>query len=249
VVVMALLPGIAIWQGCNKPPALAQRQAMIVISGDTHGWIVPCGCTANQSGGLLRRGAYLRQLRTDADVLYFDAGGAGAGTSPYQQAKLEAIFSGEMAMGISAHNLGKTELAIGPDALKRLADSTHIPLLSANTRLADNTALAPNIRIFQFHGKRLGVIGLVSPRFATPAILVGDPRQAIVDTALAHRGDYDSLLVLAYLPDDELQQLAAQTPEADVIVGGPTGQSIVPRRVGPVLLASATNKGKFVIQL
>jgi len=70
--------------GCDRSSPPAKTSAAIVVSGDTTGWIVPCGCTANQSGGLLRRGAFLRRLRTEADVLYTDAGGAPAGTSPYQ---------------------------------------------------------------------------------------------------------------------------------------------------------------------
>ena len=55
--------------------------------------------------------------------------------------------------------------------------------------------------------------------------------------------------MLAYLPEAELRQLAAELPEADLVVGGPTGQSIAPIRVGPTWLASATNKGKFLIQM
>jgi len=246
---LAVLIGLGFWQGCDKRAASAPRPTVIVVSGDTQGWIVPCGCTANQSGGLLRRATYLRQLRAGADVLYFDCGGAGAGVSPYQQAKLAAIFAGENAMGISAHNLGSTELAIGGDALMRLVDATNIPLLATNARRADDSPIAPEIRFFQYHGKRLGVVGVVSPRFATADIIVRDPKQAIVDAAARHKGEYDSLLVLAYLPDDELEQLAASIPEADAIVGGPTGQAIVPRRLGPVLVASATNKGKFLAQL
>jgi len=247
--VLVVLIGLGFWQGCNRRAISARRPTVIVVSGDTQGWIVFCGCTANQSGGLLRRATYLRQLRASADVLYFDSGGAGAGVSPYQQAKLAAIFAGENAMGISAHNLGKAELAIGPDALKHLAESTNIPLISSNARLADNTPIAPEIRIFPIQGKRLAVVGVVSPQFTVAAITVSDPKQAVIDIVARHKGEYDSLLVLAYLPDDELEQLAASIPEADAIVGGPTGQAIVPRHLGPVLLASATNKGKFLVQL
>ena len=53
-------------------------------------------------------------------------------------------------------------------------------------------------------------------------------------------------MVLAYLPEEELADLASQLPEVDLIVGGPTGQSIAPRLAGPTLWASATNKGKFL---
>jgi hypothetical protein len=55
--------------------------------------------------------------------------------------------------------------------------------------------------------------------------------------------------VLAYLPEDELRELAQSLPEADAIVGGPTGQPIAPKKIGPVLLTSATNKGKFLVRL
>jgi hypothetical protein len=72
---------------------------MIVISGDTQGWIVPCGCTANQSGGLPAAGDVSAATALRRDVLYFDAGGAGAGDSPYQQMKLEAIFAAKLRWG------------------------------------------------------------------------------------------------------------------------------------------------------
>src|SRR6202035_4978364 len=38
-------------------------------------------------------------------------------------------------------------------------------------------------------------------------------------------------------------------PEVDAVVGGPTGQSVPPERIGGSLVASATNKGKFLIDL
>src|SRR5438270_12409867 len=57
-------------------------RVMIVVSGDTSGWIVPCGCTSNQSGGLSRRGSFVKELRRRADVVVLDAGGAPGGTAP-----------------------------------------------------------------------------------------------------------------------------------------------------------------------
>ena len=62
-------------------------------------------------------------------------------------------------------------------------------------------------------------------------------------------GKFDAAIVLAYLPEDELRQLAEALPEADVVVGGPTGQPMGPKPMGPTLLSSATNKGKFLARL
>ncbi len=94
-------------------------QLAVVVSGDTAGWIMPCGCTTNQSGGLPRRGTYVRVARADHTVILADAGGAPDGTSPYQRLKFEAILGGERAMGIAAHNLGAPEAALGADYLQR----------------------------------------------------------------------------------------------------------------------------------
>jgi hypothetical protein len=98
-------------------------------------------------------------------------------------------------------------------------------------------------------GRRVAVVGVMSPRFATPDLQVTDPRQGVLAAVAPHRGKYDALVVLAYLPQQELEQLAAALPEADAVVGGPTGQSIAPRKIGPTLLAAATNKGKFLVRL
>ena len=246
----ALLLTCQLISGCRKPTQPAPlKPGMIVISCDTAGWIVPCGCTANQSGGVIRRATYLAKLRDKADVLYTDAGGAPAGDSAYQQVKFESILSGEKLMGCVAHNLGKAELALGPDRLREIAEKNATPLISANALDQSGKPIADAIRFATVGGKRIGIVGLVSPRFGTEQIRIEDPRNALAATESANRGRYDSLLVLAYMPEDELQNLASASPEVDAMIGGPTGQSLVPRNVGPVLMASATNKGKFVVRL
>ena len=83
--------------GCR--PSSVERPLVVVVSGDTAGWIVPCGCTSNQSGGLPRRAAYVEGLREQAEVILADVGGAPHGTSPYDRAKFEAILRGELTDG------------------------------------------------------------------------------------------------------------------------------------------------------
>lgn len=222
---------------------------MVVVSGDTAGWLTPCGCTSNQSGGLLRRGTYLADLRRSADVLYIDAGGAAGGSSPYHLAKFEAILKGERAMGLAAHNLGASELALGPDRLREIATRHDVPLISANTTDLSGKPIVPGKVKTTVAGTEMVVIGVVSPALAPRGIKATDPRQAILD-ALASAGPRGgSVIVLAYAPEDELQSLASSLPEVDAIVGGPTGQAVTPRRAGPVVIASATNKGKFLVRL
>ena len=235
----------------GKTQVTQARQPLIVaISADTAGWITPCGCISNQSGGLPRRGSYLAALRSRSAVLYADAGGAApSGDSEYQKLKFAAILRGEMQMGVAAHNLGASEAALGPAFLRDLQQRMEAPLISANLHDDAGKLVAEPFRVANVAGRRVALAGVLSPRFAAAGMRVDDPRQAVLDLIPRIKSDYDHLIVLAYLPVDELEQLAGSLPEADAIVGGPTGQPIQPRRAGPTLLASATSKGKFMVEL
>src|SRR5512139_2404605 len=98
---------LAIVAGCTRPARHGDQQPLlVVVSGDTAGWIVPCGCTSNQSGGLPRRGSYINGLHKSGDVILADVGGVPAGDSDYQRLKFEALLKGTQQMGLAAHNIG-----------------------------------------------------------------------------------------------------------------------------------------------
>ena len=93
------------------------------------------------------------------------------------------------------------------------------------------------------------MLGVLSPKFARGGLRVDDPAEAVLKLIATLKGQFDLLLVLAYLPEDELESFVARVPEADLVVGGPTRQSIAPRRTGPTTWAATTNKGKFLVHL
>lgn len=248
------LLSLSLAAGCARPGgtpsgSTPEQPAYLVVSGDTAGWIVPCGCTTNQAGGLLRRGCFVKQLSAKGDVLVLDVGGAPGGSSTYQRLKFDAILQGEKGMGLNAHNLGAAEAALGADEIRQLSRRLEVPFVSANVRAAQGELLAAPIRVLSWPGGTLGITGVLSPRLAPPGVRVDPPRDAILAALRGLPERPTELVVLAYLPEEELQGLAASLPEADLVLGGPTGQSIAPRRVGPVLLAAATNKGKYVLEL
>jgi hypothetical protein len=244
LVLLMLLPGCD-----SEPRPAADKSVALVVSGDTAGWITPCGCASNQSGGLLRRGSYLRSLRSSAPAIYVDAGGASGGTSDYHKVKFEAILAGEVLMGIAAHNIGRSEAAMGAEYLRHAARQSGVPFVSANARDRDGKPLFDAARIVEAGTRRIAIVGVLDPAHASGDISVDDPRRAISTALAGMSGKYDSLIVLGYGDEAMLEELAASLPEADAIIGGPTGQAVAPRRVGPALLASATNKGKFLVQL
>ena len=169
----------ALGAGCRPHPPAAPSQGRpltVVVSGDTAGWIVPCGCTSNQSGGLPRRATYLAELAAESEVLVADVGGAPAGKSTYDRLKFEAILQGELAMGVAAHNLGASEAALGPDYLREVARRLHVPFVSTNVLFRDGqpptmSAWCPEpLRIVQAAGRSVAVLGVLSPKFATAGL-------------------------------------------------------------------------------
>ena len=224
----------------------------LIVSGDTAGWIVPCGCTSNQSGGLPRRSTFVSERRREGPVIVADAGGAPGGTSPYQRARFEAILDGELAMEIAAHNLGESEILLGVEYLRKLAAEKHVPFVSANVQDATGRRAVDAYRIVEAGGVRVLLIG-VARAYAGIAGSVDwqldDPRNAVLRALDDAAGKFDRAVVLAHLNETDLRDLAAALPEVDAVIGGPTGQSLAPTRMGQVVVASATNKGKFVISL
>jgi hypothetical protein len=238
--------------GCGGDSAssgtkLATKQIALVASGDTAGWLTPCGCSSNQSGGLLRRATYLGNIEETAEIVLVDVGGAAAGNSTYDRLKFEAILSGELAMGLAVHNLGASEAALGPEYLREVAKRLHVPFISANLRDAAGKRVTEPYHMIRVCGRKLAIVGVLAMQFQSAGCRISEPRQAVLDLLAEIREKYDSLIVLAYLPEAELRAFAAELPEADLVIGGPTGQCLAPVKVGPLQLASATNKGKFLV--
>src|SRR5207248_11319533 len=131
---------------------------------------------------------------------YADAGGAITGTSEYQRMKFEAILRGEMLMGIVAHNIGRAEAALGADSLREIAKRLNVPLISANAFDSKDQPIAEAYRIASANGRRVAIIGLLSPQFVTDSIHITEPRAALQKTLADIKDKFDLLVVLAYMP-------------------------------------------------
>jgi predicted CXXCH cytochrome family protein len=105
------------------------------------------------------------------------------------------------------------------------------------------------LRVIEAAGRKIAIVGALSPAYATPGLAVADPRGSVLATVADSKAPFDVLVVLAYLPENELEELANGLPEADLVLGGPTRQPVAPRHSGPTTWAAATNKGKFLVHL
>jgi hypothetical protein len=229
--------------GCGQQ----QQDVTVFVSGDTAGWITPCGCTSNQSGGLSRRATLIQLARKQSPTLVVDVGGAVAGNSPYDYVKLRAILIGQMKMGLDAFNVGGPESQFTSAQLRELNDELKIPFVSANLRDDTGNPIAPAVRYLQAGGQRVAVTGIVDPELVGAGLSAVDPYRSVYDTI--RDIEADRIIVLAYADEPQLKELAKKLPDVDAILGGPTGQVMPPNMVGHVLVGSSTNKGKFLLQL
>lgn len=230
--------------GCNQ----SKDTLAIFVAGDTQGWITPCGCAANQSGGLARRATLVTSASSTADTLLLDVGGSAHGTSAYQQLKLESLLQGLHQMGLEAMNVGGPETEFSPEQLAKIEQSTRIKWLSSNLLTSDGKPFGLDSLSVRRAGLTIAIAGVVDPSLVKheqwSAI---EPVQGVLKAFADSKADVR--VVLAYLEEDALRKLAESLPEVDYIIGGPTGQAISPTKVGPVTIMSSTNKGKFLASL
>ena len=220
----------------------------ILTSGDTSGWITPCGCTSNQSGGLERRATLIQSIGDQGSRIYLDAGGSASGNTEYEKKKFAAILDGIKLIGIDAHNIGAKETMLSPSELFQIAKAADVSFVSANLQTTDPTLVPAPTKSFVRSGVKVLVTGVIAPALVDNAGWVAsDPLQAAIRVLQSESADCK--IVLAYLPEPELIRFAQSLPEAHIVLGGPTGQVMQPTSTGAGIVASATNKGKFVSHL
>lgn len=230
--------------GCSKK----EQPLAVFVSGDTQGWITPCGCAANQSGGLARRATLLDAARLSADVLYLDAGGSAIGSNDYQSTRLAYLIDGLKKCNLEAHNIGGPETNFSPAKLREIGQRANITWLSSNLLDENGRNIGQSCLEFTRGGLKILVAGVVDPELVVNSGWHStQPMQAVLSVFKNRQADVR--LVLAYLDEPKLQQLAESLPEVDYVIGGPTSHAISPRKVGSVTIASATNKGKFLAKL
>ena len=235
---------VAMCIGCGQKSV----ELHILTSGDTAGWITPCGCTANQSGGLERRATLIQSIGNKDSRIYLDAGGSASGNTEYEKTKLAAILDGIKLIDIDAHNIGTNETKLSPSELFEIAKATQVSFVSANLKSADAAVTIAPSKIISRGGLQVLVTGVIAPAFMENSDWVAsDPLQAAI--RVLQSAEADCKIVLAYMPEPELIKFAQSLPEANIILGGPTGQVMQPTSTGAGIVASATNKGKFISHL
>ena len=235
--------------------------AGLIVTGHQIGYIEPCGCTEEQSGGLSRRGDLIRQLTERGWTLAgLDVGSLIRRHRLQSRFKFETSISAMKDLGYRAVSLGPEELALGLDYLLSqhiLDDPKSIRFVTANLTFYDFPELGTPARshVFEIGKTRVGVTGIlgdsirlqVLPRGYSTEVQYAAPEDVLPDVLASLRNENPDLLVLLLMSDaEEATRLAEAFPEFDLIVSssGPEDPWEAPSRVGRTLIVQVGRKGK-----
>ncbi|MEK0449593.1 MAG: hypothetical protein RL088_1861 [Verrucomicrobiota bacterium] len=220
----------------------------IFLTADVRGRLVPCGCFTGQFGGLTRVSTVLGE--PDSKSLRLDAGDALEGPDDFHRMELAYIHRAFAQMGYAAANLGHREARLSAPELRQLAQSSGVPLLSAN--LLDSQTGAPVAKshtIVKRGGWRIAIVGVLDEMI--PAVELGTGlRVEKMSTAIgqllpALKKDADFLVLLAFTNQEQLARLAREFPEFTAVLGGKVTQpSQEAGREGKTALLYVTNESK-----
>ena len=241
--------------------------AVLLLTGEQHGYLEPCGCSIHQLGGMARRADLVRILTEERKwpVAGLDVGGTPLRNRRQDQIKYLCLFDAFKSMNYGAVAVGLEELKLGADFLlqQQVADPEEakkaVGLVSANVALYDppleGWPLAS--RIVQVGPVKVGVtaiVGLslrdqVAPVGAMSNITIRDPVEVLPSAIAALQAEKpDFLVLLSHGSIEEARQLAGKFPAFRIVLtaGGPEEPDKKPVVVGKTWVLQAGHKGKRV---
>lgn len=233
-----------------EPSADARVPFTLLATGDNRGEFAPCGCEP-PAGGLARRVAAVRSLRSAGPALVVDAGDAlffGRRHADPEQARL--ILEGMRATGVVAAAVGEGDLALGLPWLQEEAARAEVPYLSANLRDASGAAPFPGRRLVEVGGNRVGFFSvLTSARRLPEGLTLADPLEAATAEIAALREEGAELVVgLVHGPKREMNRLA-QKVDVDLVIPAHQGGNTWPYPRGEAWVAYTGYQGRNLLEV
>ncbi len=243
--------------------------AAVVLTGEVHGYLEPCGCSEKQNGGVARRSALFKELREGKgwEVVAADAGGTVRRNRLQTELKFAAMRRALDQMGYGLLNLGPEELRLGMEYLvQHVYDPP--PMLGANVVLFGDVTGDDGERYRHRPHARFG--GGRRARSASPgssARTLADelaaldrnsqigvaPAAELLPAALTELADCDVRVLLSQAEPDETTRFLKEFPGFHVAVtAGRAGGSrspkpeVVATPAGDALLLRVGHKGKHV---
>ena len=247
-------------------PAWPKPALVLVVTGEQQGYFEPCGCTADQLGGMSRRAALFTKIQSLGwDARGIDLGSVSRRTGAQAKLKFETTLEALRELKYAGLAIGPEELKLEPGYLlsQHLTDG-EVPLtfLGANLTFfgAKDIGTPLPFVIVEVNGVKVGITSVMSdsirksvipdmtPEEAASAEMQWtDPAEAL--TAVMQSFDEASVsvrILLAQSTLEESQKLAEDFPKLTFVVranGFGEGKN-QPDMIGSVTMLEVGKKGK-----
>ncbi|ORX98709.1 Metallo-dependent phosphatase [Basidiobolus meristosporus CBS 931.73] len=212
------------------------RTLVILHTNDIHAHVVPFydngkECEADVAdclGGVARQKTVIDRIRKQApDSLLLDAGDQFSGTAYYGYYKGNVSHRVMNLLGYDLMSLGNHEFDEGSDQLAEFLGNLRFPVVCANLEVGAESDLAKKVKPYHiFPQYSLGVIGIITNTtgFTSnpgPNVRFTNPIHAVRRYAQElKRIGVKTIVVLSHTGYQEDVDLAAQTTDIDLIIGG-----------------------------
>ena len=209
----------------------------LVVTGNQHGYIEPCGCTGldKQKGGVARRYTFIEQLRGQGwTLLPIDAGNQVRRYGLQAEMKLEQSVRALREMDYAAVGIGPDDVRLGIGPMLTVASDPANHFNSANTVLFDED-MVPKFEIVGRGGVNVAVTSILdvdSMKSHPSGEIEINPIEVAATAVLekiAQRGDVDYRVLMFYGDEDAAKTLVKNVGGFDLVVvsggyGEPTFQ-------------------------
>ncbi len=219
----------------GEPPQLS-----LLYSCDIEGRLTPYACEEGALGGVARMATALDAWAKDRPYrIVADVGNSMLRAHEAAESVNAFTLKALDRLGYDVVNCGDNEATLSLDELRALGKDRKFKLISANLVRADTRApIFPTHHILRRGGLRVALIGIlredILPKHPGKGVRLISPDAALRSTINVVKNAADVIVVLAFLPPEEIHELARKHGEVHIFLGGLTPVSSPPYEVaGP----------------
>lgn len=229
----------------------------IILTGERHGYLEPCGCTQNQTGGVSLLANLVKKIEDrNWPVTAFDLGGLVKRNRRQSQIKYETILASLKDMKYAGVGLGPEELRFGADIFLQLhnpepkSPDTTPTFLAANILLLETPDLGKShFKIVKVGDVKIAVTSIIgkSRMEKRPDITWLEPEKVLPDVIKKmEAAKPDLMILLSQSNKKESKLLAEKFPLFDILLtaGGVEDPIGKPAFIGKTMMVDVGHKGK-----
>ena len=227
--------------GGDGPGIGAASGVVFFYSCDIQGRLAPYCCEEDKEkglGGVARMATvFAGWAKEPPQHILVDVGNSTISTHEAAETINAFTFGAFDRLGYDVVNCGDNEATLGLDELRALAKDRKFKLISANLVRADTRApIFPRYHMLRRLGKDVAIIGLlrddITPKRLGKGVRLIDPADALKGEINTIGDTADIIAVLAFLPPEEIYELARKFPTVNIFLGGLSPVTSAPFELG-----------------